>query len=154
MELSTSTLVANRSLATPQVRRLKKREYELAQRFYAANGAFSVIQSIDQVLGAFVGGELVGAIRVGPEYGSYTLRGLFVLESHRGMGIGGALLKSLTKYLRGKECYCLCAQSMMSFFEPIGFQEMNSENAPDHLKKRLASRQQRDASIILMRLQG
>jgi amino-acid N-acetyltransferase len=79
---------------------------------------------------AYVGDEAVGVIGVEPKIDAALIRSLYVNESMRGRGIGGALISAARKaaHTRGARHLYLFGVDAGSFFERHGFEKVAVED--------------------------
>ena len=100
------------------------------------------------------GGVLVGVMGVQKVMDATLIRHAYVRQAHQGRGIGGALLKALTKRVEGRLLIGTWADAAWAirFYQGHGFQLMPAEE-----KNRLLgiywniSDRQRDTSVVLTR---
>lgn len=135
-----------------EVRRLHRDEWREAQRFYASVGYTALIKPIDDVFGIFQGQKVVGLVRISPEYGSLTLRGLQVSDGARGQGLGRKLMELVLREFKGKKIYLLETSDGQKFFEKFGFKVISIDETPEYLQKRLTEAERKNQSHDAMLL--
>lgn len=96
-------------------------------------------------------GQIVGAVRLCPNVGFFTLRGMQVLVPFQGQGIGTQLLQACADHLADQICYCIPWQHLRSFYQQAGFQEVLLSEAPSLLYERFNHYVSRNMNVILMR---
>lgn len=132
-------------------RPLQLSEYHLAQSFYTSVDYHILINSNDKVFAAFDGEEIVGVVRISPEFDSFTLRGMMIAQSYQRLGLGSKLLNLLKKSLPNEDCYCLPHDWLEAFYKQIGFCTITSNQAPSHLQKRLQGYIPQHPHMIVMK---
>ena len=99
---------------------------------------------------AEMSGEIIGAVRVAPEHGTFVLRGMQVTERWRGTGIGARLLHAVDSWLDCRACYCIPYVHLKRFYGQIGFREIPVPSAPSFLAIRADSYKQRGLNVLVM----
>jgi GNAT superfamily N-acetyltransferase len=74
-----------------------------------------------------------------------------VLEEHRGLGVGKAILDSLVREGNSRDCYCIPYSSLRQFYSAKGFKEIEPSEAPNFLHDRFRDYQARGLDVIVMR---
>ena len=97
------------------------------------------------------GRSIPGAGRLAEEEGVLVLRGMMVLEEHRGHSVGTAILDALSKEIGDCTCYCVPYAHLLPFYERVGFQTVPVSSGPQFLHGRVASYIERGLDVILMR---
>jgi N-acetylglutamate synthase-like GNAT family acetyltransferase len=86
--------------------------------------------------GAFADGSQVGFARVVTDFATFAyLADVFVLESHRGLGIGRHLMEAITAHpeLQGLRRWHLVTRDAHGLYAQFGFEAL--ENADRHMAK-------------------
>ena len=94
--------------------------------------------------------ELIGAVRICSEYGIQVLRGMQIKPAWHRKGIGTSMLKFLVDNVDMNGCYCLPYRHLKSFYASIGFEEIQSQNAPLFLAERLEKYLSSGMDVIIM----
>ena len=129
----------------------KASEIDELATFYRITDYGGSIAPADRVVYATEKGKIIGAGRLSEEEGVLVLRGMRVLENHRGRGVGRAILKALVKEGRNNECYCLPYRYLQPFYAANGFDKIEPSGAPGFLRKRFKDYRARGLDVILMR---
>lgn len=121
--------------------------------FYESCGYTYTPQKDEVILVAMTSRTIVGAVRLCREHEQFVLRGMQVVESLRGQGVGRQLLSEFAHLIGKRECYCLPYTHLEEFYSCIGFQTIRKDEAPGFLRERLETyRAKRNGkSYILMR---
>jgi len=125
-----------------------------AVAFLRAEGYSHTISPADRVFAAWMNAEIVGAVRLAAEHGAIVLRGMRVRSDVTRRGIGRQLLDRLQKELGPATCYCIPYAWLIGFYGRIGFQVIDSANAPPFLAERHAAYRQRGLNIVIMERRG
>ena len=129
----------------------KASEIDDLATFYRITDYGGSIAPADRVVYATEKEKIIGAGRLSEEEGVLVLRGMRVLENHRGRGVGRAILKALVKEGRNNECYCLPYRYLQPFYAANGFDKITPSGAPGFLRKRFKDYRARGLDVILMR---
>jgi N-acetylglutamate synthase-like GNAT family acetyltransferase len=121
------------------------------QTFYASVGYFQVVTADCIVISARSRDTIVGVVRLSPENGVQVLRGMRIAPSYQRRGIGARMLWEISKFVRSQECFCLPHAWLEGFYGIIGFARIEDDDAPPHLRKRLAESRRRHPQLIVMR---
>jgi GNAT superfamily N-acetyltransferase len=95
-------------------------------------------------------GELIGVVRVAPEYGTLVLRGMRIAEQWRRLGIGSRMLTTVGSWLDGRKCYCVPYTHLVHFYGQIGFVEIATAAAPTFLSSRVTEYKHRSLDVLIM----
>lgn len=106
------------------------------QSFYLTVGYGVEITPNDRVLVARTGQSIVAAVRLCAEGGTLVLRGMYVAEERRGLGIGTRLLESSSGVIGSSECWCVPYTHLTDFYSRIGFRVCEGEGIPPFLAER------------------
>lgn len=80
--------------------------------------------------------RLLAVARIAEESGVASLRGVEVLASERGKGIGSHLVSAILKEA-SQPLYCLCFAELEGFYTSAGFAKANEHELPTLLKERI-----------------
>jgi predicted N-acetyltransferase YhbS len=94
---------------------------ESAVAFLRREGYSHPIQSADSVFAAWVGSEVIGAVRLADEDGVLVLRGMRVREDMRRRGIGRRILGCLDTAIGQTTCWCIPYGWLTGFYATIRF---------------------------------
>jgi len=94
--------------------------------------------------------KVLGVIRIAFENDVHVLRGMQVLETHRGLGIGTKLLNYLNASVTNDPIYCIPYKRLAEFYESIGFKVIDKVSAPEFLISRLNEYLSKDMDVLLM----
>jgi GNAT superfamily N-acetyltransferase len=119
--------------------------------FYRLTEYGGPISPADLVVYATEDGRIIGAGRLSEQEGVFVLRGMRVLEKHRGRGVGKVILGSLVKEGDDRDCYCIPYSNLQEFYTAKGFHKIAPSNAPDFLRDRFKDYRSRGLDVILMR---
>jgi GNAT superfamily N-acetyltransferase len=119
--------------------------------FYRTTDYGGSVDPADRVVYATEEGRIVTAGRLSEEEGVLVLRGMRVMEEHRGRGVGKAILDSLISNGSGRDCYCTPYSYLRQFYAAKGFDEIAPSEAPDFLCDRFRDYRARGLDVILMR---
>lgn len=106
--------------------------------FYKTVGYGGGVSAADVTLAAHVKGRLLGVVRLCEENGVTVLRGMQVVPTFQGKGIGRALLTHCIPYLDHGTAYCLPYDHLVDFYSRAGFAIAPPETLPPFLAARLA----------------
>lgn len=123
----------------------------MVRQFYRDVGYTPTISDNDLILVAFISDKVVGAARLCDENGTMVLRGMFVDKECQRKGVGTALLRELDTIIKSKECFCLPHDYLEGFYGQIGFEKIDVEYIPLHLKERLKEYEHIYPDLIAMR---
>ena len=132
------------------IHRAKASEIDRLETFYRMTGYRGTIAPSDRVVYVTEKEKIIGAGRLSEEEGVLVLRGMRVLEKHRGRGVGKAILESLVKEGIGYECYCIAFSDLQPFYAAKGFNQIAPSEAPGFLCDRLKDYRGRGLDVILM----
>jgi N-acetylglutamate synthase-like GNAT family acetyltransferase len=119
--------------------------------FYRAVAYGGVLHANDEILLIEDDVDLVGAVRLAQENGVIVLRGMRVLPSHQGTGLGTRLLGAVGAALGDRSCYCIPYAHLVGFYAQIGFAEVDVGKAPAFLGARLQDyRRSREQAFTIM----
>jgi N-acetylglutamate synthase-like GNAT family acetyltransferase len=126
-------------------------DFPKVQAFYASVGYFGMVTEDCTVISAKCGDDIIGAVRLAPENGVLVLRGMQIAPSYQRKGIGTRMLREVSKFIGSRECFCLPHAWLRSFYGIIGFARIEGDDAPPHLRERLAEYRKKHWRGILMR---
>jgi len=135
---------------TVVIRLAKIEDFDRVNTFYANNGSSARVTVDQQVIVAETGPALIGAVRLCVEEDLLVLRTMRVSGPHQRRGIGTRILKALEPLI-DRTCYCLPYAHLTGFYGQIGFVEIAPNDAPPHLRDRLAEYQTRDGAFTIMK---
>ena len=115
---------------------------------------FQAITADCTVISAKCGDDIMGAVRLAPENGVLVLRGMHIAPSFQRQGIGTRMLREISKFIGARECFCLPLARLEGFYGIIGFAKIEDDDAPPHLRDRLAEYRKKDWQGLLMRRAG
>lgn len=118
--------------------------------FYLRCGYGGRVEPEDKVYFASIHNLPVGVVRLAKERGVFVLRGMQVLDSWRGRGIGCELLSCLSTELVD-DCYCLPYQHLDRFYGAVVFVDIDVVDLPTFLAERLKAYRQRGMQVMAMR---
>lgn len=104
-----------------------------------ANGFLPLVDDEGLVLAAKVGDEIVGAVRLVPEFDGLTLRTMRVHPDYRGYRVGARLLAHLQPHMDGRTVHCLAFPWLERFYGEFGFRPVAPAELPDGLRRRYES---------------
>lgn len=88
-------------------------------------------------IGAFVGPMLIGTGTIHPDApGRFRIRGMAVLDGHRGEGIGSAILEGLIAHARSRSprlIWCNARVPALSLYERAGFVQVGERFEMPHI---------------------
>jgi N-acetylglutamate synthase-like GNAT family acetyltransferase len=119
--------------------------------FYRLTEYGGPIAPEDLVVYAIEEGRIIGAGRLSEQEGVFVLRGMRVLEKHRGRGVGKVILGSLVKEGGGRDCYCIPYSNLQEYYTAKGFHKITPSKAPGFLRDRFKNYRSRGLDVILMR---
>ena len=91
------------------------------QSFYLSVGYGGGIHPSDRLLVSSADKLIVAVVRLCTECGTLVLRGMYVAEDRRGLGIGSRLLESTSAIIGSSECWCIPYAHLTNFYSRIGF---------------------------------
>lgn len=103
----------------------------------------------EELVVAWSGAEIVGALRLFPEAGTLVLRTVVVAADRRGEGIGRALLRRASAAIGARECFCFPWSYLERFYGAIGLRRIAVADVPAELRHRLG-----DETIAIHRAAG
>ena len=125
-----------------------------AQSFYASVGYSGIVTTDCIVVSAKCGDNIVGVVRLATEDGLLVLRGMMIAPSYQRQRIGTCVLREVSKVLGARECFCLAPARLEGFYGIIGFTKIQDDDAPPHLRQRLAEYRKTNSQMIVMRRSG
>lgn len=137
-----------------EIRNINSAGYFSVEAFYRQQGYGGGIKDSEQVFAAYVSGKLVGAAKLESLPGSdQVLRGVYVSDLHRGLGIGGALVQHVVSQRVGA-LYCLPKLHLENWYQSFGFQLVvqPAMSLPSLLRQRMAAYQDRQINVLAMRV--
>ena len=118
---------------------------------YGECGYHGGLDEQDLILVAEESGRIVGAVRLCLENGFLVLRGMFILPTHQGRGIGSQMLQYLVQHhLDGHTCYCIPFAHLTQFYGAAGFTSKSPSDVPQFLAQRLVRYCEDGHDVILM----
>jgi GNAT superfamily N-acetyltransferase len=129
----------------------KASEIDGLATFYRITDYSGPVAPVDRVVYATEEGRIIGAGRLCEEEGVSVLRGMRVLEEHRGRGVGKTILHSLASQGSNRDCYCIAYNNLRHFYADKGFDEIKPSEAPTFLCDRFRDYQARGLNVIIMR---
>jgi N-acetylglutamate synthase-like GNAT family acetyltransferase len=133
------------------IRREMIADFPKVQAFYASVGYFHAITADCIVISAKTGDTVVGAVRLAPEGGVLVLRGMMIAPSYQRQGLGTRMLWEVSKFIGSRECFCLPHAPLEGFYGIIGFGRIEDDDAPPHLRERLAEYRKQHWQGLAMR---
>ena len=121
------------------------------QTFYATVGYFQVVSADCILISARSRDTIVGVVRLSPENGVQVLRGMMIAPSYQRRGIGTRMLWEASKFMNLPECFCVPHAWLEGFYGIIGFARIEDDDAPPHLRIRLAESRRKHPQLIVMR---
>jgi predicted N-acetyltransferase YhbS len=129
----------------------KLQDLEAIKAFYHQCGYGGGLKVEDLILTAWSESQMVGVVRLCPEYGATVLRGMQVLARFQRQGIGTRLLQACTEHLGNQLCYCIPWSHLHRFYQQGGFESVPSSEVPFFLRARLEGYLERGMQVSLMR---
>jgi predicted N-acetyltransferase YhbS len=114
-----------------------KQELAEVRAFYTECGYGGGVSSEDTIVATTKGNRIIGIVRLCPEGGVLVLRGMQVRLEHQRRGIGSLMLLELDKLIGKGGCWGIAPTHLGGFYGQIGFNFVDEENAPEHLRVRL-----------------
>ena len=122
--------------------------------FYRITGYNGPVAPDDRVIYVSEEGRTIGVGRLSKEKGVFVLRGMRVLEEHRGRGVGKAILDALVREANTRDCYCLPYSNLKQFYATGGFNEIKPSEAPAFLHTRFSQYRARGLDVMIMQKKG
>lgn len=129
----------------------KAAKVDWLNEFYRKVGYGRSIADGDDIYFAKENGQAIGVVRISHEHDCQVLRGMQVLESFQGQGIGTRLLFFLESGLGAGPVYCIPHDHLVKFYEKIGFAEICPDKAPEFLAERLNSYLESGHHVLIMK---
>ncbi|MBN1429394.1 MAG: GNAT family N-acetyltransferase [Anaerolineae bacterium] len=127
-------------------------EFDHIVEFYRSTGYEALISQKDAIVVAEDDGVLCGAVRLCTERSIPVIRGMRVKEGYQRRGVGTQLLHALVPVIGTRPCFCLPHRYLRSFFEQIGFTEVEPAATPPFLAERHTEyRREGGLDVIIMR---
>ena len=117
-----------------------------------ANGFLPLVDHEGFVLAAKVGEEIVGAVRLVPEFDGLTLRTMRIHPDYRGLRLGARLLGHLQPHMAGHAVHCLAYPWLERFYGEFGFRPVKPTELPEGLRQRYESYLDEKGCLPLRRL--
>ena len=111
-------------------------DVEAVRSFYASVGYGGGLTAEDRVLITRQGDTIVAAAKLSPEGKTLVLRGMYVSEPLRGLGIGSKLLERISAEIGSSGCWCIPYTRLERLYSWIGFGAVEPEAAPEFLAAR------------------
>jgi N-acetylglutamate synthase-like GNAT family acetyltransferase len=127
-----------------------KSDLSAVKSFYSSVGYGGGVGDQDQVLICRQGRVVVAAVKLSPEGGTLVLRGMYVSAALRGQGIGARLLERISEKIGSSRCWCIPYTHLERFYSGIGFSTVESGEAPNFLKARLAGYVAAGHAVLIM----
>lgn len=121
------------------------------QAFYLSVEYGGGVQPDDRLLVARADHSIVGAVRLCVEHGVLVLRGMYVAEERRGLGIGTGLLASTSAAIGSSECWCIPYTRLTDFYSRIGFRVCGGDLAPTFLAERRERYTAAGRNVVVMK---
>lgn len=121
------------------------------ESFYLTVGYGVEVTPGDRLLVARSGQSMVAAVRLCAESGTLVLRGMYVAEERRGLGIGSGLLEFSSGVIGSSECWCVPYSHLKDFYSRIGFRECERETTPPFLVERWDRYTASGKRVVVMR---
>ena len=134
-----------------EYRRFRPDESEILPRFFGQAGYMLPVTSQDTGWGAWLDGQLVGALALSRLEESWMLRGPEIVSAHRRRGVGAALLALALPDIRDLECYCAAYSNVVNLFTPAGFKPCPADEMPPYLAQQLAIFRKTNQDLVLLR---
>src|SRR5438552_3022469 len=106
-------------------------------RFYASVGHSINLTPSCKLLVAEEDSVLVGAVRLCDEHGHLVLRTMRIAPSQQRQGLGSEMLRKLVPLMEHRDCYSIPYAHLTGFYGVVGFETVEEEKAPKHLRVRL-----------------
>lgn len=132
------------------IRFAEKNEYPAVVAHYQLCHYTAGLSEDDQVVIA-IEDEIVGAVRIASENNVKVLRGMQIAPDWQREGIGSNMLLFLAEHIDLTDCYCLPYRHLIKFYGLIGFEEIDTTDAPSFLTERLKGYVDRGLDTIIMR---
>lgn len=118
------------------VRTVPPTQRHAVERFYRAQlGRDTQLDPSDEPLAAYVGGEIVAAVRLHHRAGALILRTMVVAAGRRHEGIGSRLLEAAGLAIGLRACYCFPWTHLATFYARIGFRPLDRVSVPSALRE-------------------
>jgi predicted N-acetyltransferase YhbS len=114
-----------------------KQELAAVRAFYTECGYRGGVSADDTIVATTKGNRIIGVVRLSAEGGALVLRGMQVRLEHQRRGIGSLMLRELDKLIGKRGCWGIAPTHLEGFYGQIGFNFVDAENAPEHLRARL-----------------
>ncbi len=111
-------------------------DMDAVDSFYESVGYRGGSHSRDCILVAREDQRIVAAVRLCNEEGFLVLRGMYVAEERRRMGVGSMLLESASAAIDSAECWCVPYIHLTEFYSRIGFRVHEGSGTPKFLLER------------------
>ncbi len=135
-----------------KIGRAKRSDLQDVREFYERQGYTGGAQEEDRTYVAVDSeGRIVAAVRLCAEEGHLVLRGMYVDEDCRGLGLGRYVLKHLDREIGTEVCWCLPYAHLVEFYSLIGFRIADRGDLPDFLSERIGGYQASGSDIVVMR---
>lgn len=105
-------------------RSCKVSEAKWLAHFYKKIGYGGTFRGQDNLYFVEEDEQILGVVRIALENDIQVLRGMQVLDIHRGSGIGTKLLQYLDEYFTNEPVYCIPYKRLVNFYGSIGFNEL------------------------------
>ena len=130
---------------------MRPEESELLPRFFLQAGYMLPVTEQDAGWGAWLHGELVGAVALTRMQGGWLLRGPEIVSAHRHQGIGPALLDFALPDIRSLECYVAVYSYLTHIYARVGFSVCPHREMPEYFAQQIALARRTQWDLILMR---
>jgi ribosomal protein S18 acetylase RimI-like enzyme len=126
-------------------------EWGRVNDFYASEGRTVRALEGERWVIAERADRMIGTLRLCEEEGQQVLRTVHVSEPERRRGIGKRMLAVTEPMISGATCHCLPYRHLEDFYGRIGFEAIPIEDAPPHLRHRLAGYLSEGREMVVMR---
>jgi len=130
---------------------LNEVEFDEALAFYKQQGYTGGIDPSDTTLVTRINKKIIGLVRISKEHKLEILRGMYIDLEFQRKGLGKKILALLESHFTGVEAYCVPFSHLEGFYATIGFEKIESKNAPAFLQERLEIYIAQGASCIIMK---
>ena len=122
----------------------------LVEEFYSNVGYGGGLGAADRVLVGRQEESIVAAAKLSPEGDTLVLRGMYVSEPLRGVGVGATLLERVSDEIGSSRCWCVPYSHLRRFYSNIGFTVIPDGEAPGFLLSRRERYRSSGHDVIVM----
>lgn len=124
--------------------------------FYRSCARVTALDINDDLVLAYVEGDLSGVVRLCSEHGTHTLRTMQIKLELQGLGLGRLILERFVDLIKEKQIktvYCMPYEHLEYFYGLIGFRKIENSSAPEFLRNRAQEYHARhaDKNVVLMK---